>query len=151
MDPALQAHCEEIFAEDSFFPAADCEGAIVIQQAGTGHVAALVGGRDSNVAMAFNRATRIRRQPGSVIKPVIAYAPALELCGYTAASMLLDEPTTFADYAPRNFNNKYYGWVTLREAVQRLSLIHISSVFSDSVCTKQAGDHPPGAVSGFPQ
>ncbi|MBS1480983.1 MAG: PBP1A family penicillin-binding protein [Christensenellaceae bacterium] len=119
MDPALQAHCEEIFAEDSFFPAADCEGAIVIQQAGTGHVVALVGGRDSNVAMAFNRATRIRRQPGSVIKPVIAYAPALELCGYTAASMLLDEPTTFADYAPRNFNNKYYGWVTLREAVQR--------------------------------
>ena len=91
----------------------------MIQQAGTGHVVALVGGRDSNVAMAFNRATRIRRQPGSVIKPVIAYAPALELCGYTAASMLLDEPTTFADYAPRNFNNKYYGWVTLREAVQR--------------------------------
>ena len=85
MDPALQSHCEAIFADGAYFPAADCEGAIVIQQAGTGYVAALVGGRNSEQAMAFNRAMRIRRQPGSVIKPVIAYAPALEYCGYTAA------------------------------------------------------------------
>ena len=119
LDPALQAQCEAVFADDSFFPTSDCEGAIVIQQAGTGYVTAMVGGRESGVAMAFNRATRIQRQPGSVIKPIIAYAPALELCGYTAASMLLDEPTTFADYAPSNFNDQYYGWVTLREAVQR--------------------------------
>lgn len=69
--------------------------------------------------MAFNRATDIRRQPGSVIKPIIAYAPALERHGYTAASLLLDEPTAFADYAPRNYGDKYYGWVTLREAVTR--------------------------------
>ena len=63
MDPALQSHCEAIFADDAYFPAADCEGAIVIQQAGTGYVAALVGGRNSEQAMAFNRAMRIRRQP----------------------------------------------------------------------------------------
>jgi membrane peptidoglycan carboxypeptidase len=69
--------------------------------------------------MAFNRATAIRRQPGSVIKPVIVYAPALEEYGFTAASMLLDEPTDFNGYAPSNFGDKYYGWVTLREAVKR--------------------------------
>lgn len=131
MDPALQSHCEAIFADDAYFPAADCEGAIVIQQAGTGYVAALVGGRNSEQAMAFNRAIRIRRQPGSVIKPVIAYAPALEHCGYTAASMLLDEPTSFSDYTPGNFNDKYYGWVTMREAVKRSLNVPAVKVLSE--------------------
>lgn len=131
MDPALQSHCEAIFADDAYFPAADCEGAIVIQQAGTGYVAALVGGRNSEQAMAFNRAMRIRRQPGSVIKPVIAYAPALEYCGYTAASMLLDEPTSFSDYTPGNFNDKYYGWVTMREAVKRSLNVPAVKVLSE--------------------
>ena len=131
MDPALQSHCEAIFADGAYFPAADCEGAIVIQQAGTGYVAALVGGRNSEQAMAFNRAMRIRRQPGSVIKPVIAYAPALEYCGYTAASMLLDEPTSFSDYTPGNFNDKYYGWVTMREAVKRSLNVPAVKVLSE--------------------
>lgn len=131
LDPALQARCEAVFADDSFFPAPDCEGAIAVQQAGTGYITAMVGGRESDVAMAFNRATRIRRQPGSVIKPIIAYAPALELCGYTAASMLLDEPTTFADYTPSNFNGKYYGWVTMREAVQRSLNVPAVKVLSE--------------------
>lgn len=131
LDPALQARCEAVFADDSFFPASDCEGAIAVQQAETGYVTAMVGGRESDVAMAFNRATRIRRQPGSVIKPIIAYAPALELCGYTAASMLLDEPTTFADYTPSNFNGKYYGWVTMREAVQRSLNVPAVKVLSE--------------------
>ena len=131
MDPALQSHCEAIFADGAYFPAADCEGAIVIQQAGTGYVAALVGGRNSEQAMAFNRAMRIRRQPGSVIKPVIAYAPALEYCGYTAASMILDEPTSFSDYTPGNFNDKYYGWVTMREAVKRSLNVPAVKVLSE--------------------
>lgn len=131
MDPALQSHCEAIFADGAYFPTADCEGAIVIQQAGTGYVAALVGGRNSEQAMAFNRAMRIRRQPGSVIKPVIAYAPALEYCGYTAASMLLDEPTSFSDYTPGNFNDKYYGWVTMREAVKRSLNVPAVKVLSE--------------------
>ena len=92
----------------------------------------MVGGRGAyDTAMAFNRATDIRRQPGSVIKPVIAYAPALEGYGYTAATMLLDEPTTFAEYSPRNFGNKYYGWVTLREAVTRSLNVPAVKVLSD--------------------
>ncbi|HMM30287.1 MAG TPA: PBP1A family penicillin-binding protein [Clostridia bacterium] len=119
MDTELQQYCEAVFSDKAMFPTEDCEGALVIQQANTGLVAALVGGRESTTPMAFNRATAIRRQPGSVIKPVIVYAPALEEYGFTAASMLLDEPTDFNGYAPSNFGDKYYGWVTLREAVKR--------------------------------
>lgn len=131
MDPALQAHCEAVFAEDSLFPEG-AQAAIVVQEANTGYIRAMVGGRGAyENAMAFNRATDIQRQPGSVIKPIIAYAPALESHGYTAASLLLDEPTSFADYSPRNSGNKYYGWVTLREAVTRSLNVPAVKVFSD--------------------
>lgn len=78
MDSAIQNQCEAIFQQDDLFPG-DAQGAIVVQEAGTGLIRAMVGGRGAyDTAMAFNRATDIRRQPGSVIKPVIAYAPALE-------------------------------------------------------------------------
>ncbi len=119
LDTQLQANCESIFSDPEMFPTPDCEGALVLQQANTGFVVALVGGRESGSSMAFNRAVAIRRQPGSVIKPVIVYASALEEHGFTAASMLLDEPTDFNGYSPSNFGDKYYGWVTLREAVKR--------------------------------
>ena len=131
MDSAIQNQCEAIFQQDDLFPG-DAQGAIVVQEAGTGLIRAMVGGRGAyDTAMAFNRATDIRRQPGSVIKPVIAYAPALEGYGYTAATMLLDEPTTFAEYSPRNFGNKYSGWVTLREAVTRSLHVPDVKVLSD--------------------
>ena len=131
MDSAIQNQCEAIFQQDDLFPG-DAQGAIVVQEAGTGLIRAMVGGRGAyDTAMAFNRATDIRRQPGSVIKPVIAYAPAIEGYGYTAATMLLDEPTTFAEYSPRNFGNQYYGWVTLREAVTRSLNVPAVKVLSD--------------------
>lgn len=104
MNSALQAYCEELFENNELFPADDCEGALVIQSASGGLVEAMIGGRDSSVAMAFNRATDINRQPGSVIKPIICYARALENYGYTAATMLLDEESEFGDYKPKNFS-----------------------------------------------
>ena len=119
MDKRLQQKCEALFTQAELFPTGDCQAAIAVERTGSGLVAAMVGGRGEGGAMAFNRARDIRRQPGSLIKPVLVYAPALERHGYTAATMLLDEVTVFGDYAPRNSGNKYYGWVTLRDAVKR--------------------------------
>ncbi len=130
LDPRLQIKCESILADDAFFPQSDVQAALVVQHTNSGLVAALVGGRNTE-SFSFNRATDIRRQPGSVIKPVICYAPALESGNYTAASMLLDEKTAFGDYAPDNFGSKYYGWVTMREAVTRSLNIPAVRVLSD--------------------
>ena len=74
--------------------------------------------RDYTVRRGLNRATQMRRQPGSALKPLAFYGPALEL-GYTTASVLLDEKTSFGGYTPRNAGDRYYGLVTM------LSLIHI--------------------------
>ena len=119
MDSDIQHYCEEMFKNGELFPAEDSEAAIVVLEPSTGMVVAMVGGRSYTGGISFNRATDIRRQPGSVIKPVIASAPAFEYLNYTAADMILDEETTFADYTPSNYGNKYYGWVTVREAVTK--------------------------------
>ena len=133
MDRQAEVLCEELFSQDQFFPQVNGEsaqGAICLMDAQTGYISALVGGRDENVALGFNRAVRIHRQPGSVIKPILVYAPALE-AGYTAADMLLDESATFGDYAPSDASRRYRGWVTMREAVTRSLNIPAVELFDE--------------------
>jgi 1A family penicillin-binding protein len=133
MDREAETLCESLFDRDEFFPQVNGEsaqGAICLIDANTGCISALVGGRDKDVALGFNRAVRIRRQPGSVIKPILVYAPALE-AGYTAADMLLDEASTFGDYAPSDASRRYRGWVTMREAVTRSLNIPAVELFSE--------------------
>ena len=133
MDRAAELLCEEAFRHDEFFPQVNGEsaqGAICLIDACTGYISALVGGRDEDVALGINRAVRIRRQPGSVIKPILVYGPALEN-GYTAADMLLDEASTFGDYAPSDASRRYRGWVTMREAVTRSLNIPAVELFSE--------------------
>ncbi|MDR1620078.1 MAG: PBP1A family penicillin-binding protein [Clostridiales bacterium] len=133
MDMRLQTACEEMMLDKTLFPEAaqDVQAAMVVVDINTGGVVALMGGRESTTALGYNRATRIRRQPGSVIKPIIAYAPALEYEGYTTVSMLLDQPTDFNGYRPSNFNNKYRGWVTLRESVAQSLNVPAVKVLED--------------------
>ena len=133
MDPEAQRIAETAFSNDAYFPSYGdefAEGALVLIDAKTGGVSAIVGGRDETTALAFNRATRIKRQPGSAIKPILVYAPALE-AGYTAASLLLDDATDFGDYTPKNASGRYSGWVTMREAVTRSLNLPAVSLFRD--------------------
>lgn len=133
MDSNMQNLCTALFESDEFFPYYETEsaqGAIVVINSGDGSVTAMLGGRNDDTALAYNRAVRIRRQPGSSIKPILVYAPALE-AGYTAASVLLDERISFDDYTPRNANGRYSGWVTMREAVTRSLNIPAVSLFCE--------------------
>jgi penicillin-binding protein 1A len=81
-----------------------------------GGIIALVGGV-SYVESQFNRALRARRQPGSAFKPFI-YLTALE-SGLTAESIIRDAPVAARGWNPRNFDGRYSGPVTLREALAR--------------------------------
>ncbi len=133
LDSQLQSHVEAVIADGENFPeeAQDAQAAAVVVDAQNSLVVAMVGGRESTAALAYNRATDIRRQPGSVIKPILSYAPALEYEGYTTVSMILDEPTDFGSYSPSNYGSNYHGWVTMREAVLRSLNIPAVKVFSD--------------------
>lgn len=131
LNDELQDYCQSIFDDETIFPQNDCQGALVVTDTQNGSVIAMLGGRGNYSPFAFNRATDMRRQPGSVIKPIIAYAPALESGKYNAATMILDEKTTFADYTPSNTSNKYNGWVTLRYAIKKSLNIPAVKVLND--------------------
>lgn len=92
----------------------------VIDQA-TGEVKAIVGGRGDKVAnRTLNRATDTTRQPGSTFKIIAAYAPALDAGGLTLATVQEDAPynyTTGEGKAVNNYDNRYRGFTTLREAI----------------------------------
>ncbi len=102
------------------------QGAAACVDVQTGAVLAIVGGRQYEVRRGLNRATQLRRQPGSALKPLAVYAPAIDLHGYTAASVLKDEPTNFNGYKPRNSGNAYYGNVSIRTALT--NSLNISTV-----------------------
>ena len=121
-DARLQTIADEVYADSSFFPAAASDGtpiqsAMAVVDTNNGAVLAMIGGRDYTVRRGLNRATQMRRQPGSALKPLAVYGPALEL-GYTTASVLLDEKTSFGGYTPRNAGDRYYGLVTIRTAIR---------------------------------
>lgn len=84
----------------------------VVAMARDGAIRAMVGGTDYQVSQ-FNRATA-RRQPGSAFKPIV-YLTALEN-GMTPESMVNDSPFAVGDYNPKNYNEKYYGDITLATA-----------------------------------
>jgi penicillin-binding protein 1A len=96
------------------------EGALIAIDPATAWVKALVGGVDFRRSQ-FNRAVQARRQPGSAIKPFLV-AAALER-GYTPLSAVLDAPivvgTPEGPWMPHNFEDRYYGRVSLRTALAR--------------------------------
>ena len=60
-----------------------------------------------------------KRSPGSLIKPLLVYAPAFEEGLLSPATPLLDEPTDFNGYSPKNYQNNYYGYVSARVAIAK--------------------------------
>lgn len=130
MSRAHQDQLDKEFAKN-VFPAdasdgTPVQGAAACVNTQTGEVLAIVGGRSYDVRRGFNRATNLRRQPGSALKPLVAYAPAIDQYGYMTASVLKDEPTNFGGYKPRNASYTYYGNVSIRSALQ--SSLNVATV-----------------------
>ncbi|MBQ8296003.1 MAG: penicillin-binding protein [Clostridia bacterium] len=59
------------------------------------------------------------RQPGSLIKPLLTYAPALEENLLSPATPILDEKIDYNGYTPENFDRTYHGYVSARECVEK--------------------------------
>ncbi len=61
----------------------------------------------------------IRRLPGSVLKPLLVYAPALEKDVVSPATPILDEKINYAGYSPENYDKTYHGYVSVRESLSK--------------------------------
>ncbi len=122
LDTQIQQELQELASDDTMFPpdaedGLQVECATVVIDPQTGHIKGLLGGREHEVRLGFNRAIAMRRQPGSAIKPILVFAPAIEYLDYSTTSILFDEQENFGGYMPRNSGSNYRGWVTLRDTV----------------------------------
>jgi penicillin-binding protein 1A len=99
----------------------EVEAALISLDPLTGHVKAMIGGYDFYKSQ-FNRAVQAIRQPGSAFKPII-YAAAVNE-GFAPSSIIIDSPIIFKEkedafdkWKPVNFEEKFYGPTSLREAL----------------------------------
>lgn len=121
LDSKIQLKMEEVYADADNFPESSTddrvESSMVVLDPTSGEIQGLVGGRDYLLRRGFNRATDLKRQPGSTIKPIAVYGAALEK-GQGTGSVVVDEPTTFGkNYKPGNYDGSYRGPITMRTAV----------------------------------
>ncbi len=126
LNTEISDYANQVINDSEVFPSNDVECAVVIMDSKNGSVYSLIGGRKYTSRLGFNRATMAKRSPGSTIKPLLVYAPALQSESITAATVLLDEKKSFGSYSPDNFNDKYYGNVTVRDSL--IKSLNIPSV-----------------------
>ncbi len=124
VDINVQKAMEETYVNRANFPkvAGDVqpESAMVVIDAQNGNIVGLVGGcGEKTASRTLNRATQTLRQPGSTIKPIAVYAPALEYGHITPSSTVVDGPITIDGWSPKNAGGKFSGMVTVSEAVAR--------------------------------
>lgn len=87
----------------------------------TGHILAIVGGRGTKeTSLSLNRATHSPRQPGSCFKVLAAFAPAIDACDMTLATVYNDEPYNYSNGRPVNnwYKGGYRGLNPIRTAIR---------------------------------
>lgn len=121
LDPKIQQAAEKVYSLGDVFPDSVkdqwIQSGIVLEDPHTGGIKALVGQRGEHVFRGFNHATQLRRQPGSAIKPLVVYGPALE-AGFTPQTQLYDGPLDINGYSPHDWDSRTRGTVTLQEALR---------------------------------
>ncbi len=125
LQPKVQAAADKAVATMAGNPNApsNLQAAEVVMDPSNGNVLAIVGGRKHTAPFAYDRALQAERQPGSSIKPLVDYIPALEH-GLTAGTVVDDALHTFnipgsGPYTPTDDGPPYYGLTTLDEALRR--------------------------------
>lgn len=109
-----------------------------VMEQSTGYVKVLVGGRgDKNTDRGLNRATDdVARQPGSSIKPLVAYGPGLDTGAITLASAIDDAPYYYSGTDARLVKNytegEYLGYITVRAALTRSQNVPAISTYTNN-------------------
>ena len=128
IDPEVQAEVDKVYEDLSNIPetasSQQLQSAIVVTDNKTGDIVAMAGGVGEKVgSLILNRATQSYLSPGSTIKPISVFAPAMELGLITPSSVYDDTPYQFTNTAawPKNSDSTYRGLVSINDAM-RLSL-----------------------------
>ncbi len=132
LDPKIQKELYAILNNDyNLFNDDALNCAIVVLDNQTYGIKAIAGNRSFDKRV-LSYASDVLLQPGSVIKPILDYAPAIEYLGYSPATILTDEPYTYQDGTPiKNFDGQFLGKITLRKALSNSRNIPAVKLFNE--------------------
>lgn len=123
MNQNMQSGMQKTYDDLALFPQDSsgtyAQSASVAIDPKTGEVEALVGNvntANSDSFSGFNYATMAKRSPGSAIKPLIVYTPAIE-AGWSINKTIDDDPTSFGNWSPTNADGLWHGEVPLYQAL----------------------------------
>ncbi len=122
LDQDAQSYTEDLLQGNAItFPDEFFQAGITVVDTKTGAIKAIGGGRQkNNVKRGFSWATDAKRSPGSTIKPILDYGPAIEQLKWSTYQQIKDEPYQYSNGVPvKNFSNSYAGTVTMRYALQK--------------------------------
>lgn len=124
LDPDMQKAAEKVFEDSETYGIKNSDGDILSGSITimdySGGVKALVGGiGEKTTNRGFNAATDAIRQPGSTMKPIGAYAPAIENNLITYSTIVNDTKTKYNNWTPKNWYSSYWGNITVQYALER--------------------------------
>ena len=121
IDPQIQEIMDDVYAKGNGFPkfwGSTPQSAMIITDPSTGQIKGMVGGTGvKKGARVLNRATQTYRQPGSTIKPISVYGPAVDTGVITLGSSVENSPLDINGWKPNNANKKFSAPVNVRTAV----------------------------------
>lgn len=122
------------------------QASFVLMDYRTGQVKALSGGRGEKSNLSFNYATQAKRQPGSTFKVLAAYAPAIDLGLLSPGSVISNDKVSYPrtnnePYVPENWDKKYGGSFTVREAIANSMNVIAVKTTVDIVGIEEAFDY----------
>jgi len=122
LDQDLQQYVENVMQSGEVikFPDDKYQAGITVMDTKTGEVRAIGGSRKPTEGVrTWNWATNPRRSPGSSIKPILDYGPAVDEFEWSTYHQLVDEPHTYSDGTPvHNYDQEYKGSISLRKAME---------------------------------
>jgi len=148
MDPDIQADMDSVFMDDTYFPTVNesakrqmehPQAAMAILDVQNGQVKALYGGygkKEANNTLNRASSSLMKRQPGSTAKPITTYAPAIDMKLITAATVIDDRAVYMLNDKPEkayptNYDNKYDGLTTIRNAIKNSVNVVAAVVWRD--------------------
>ncbi len=132
LDTNIQKDLYQILSnKTNLFNDEDLNCSIVVLDNKTYGVKAIAGNRSFHNKV-LNYASEILLQPGSTIKPLLDYAPAIEYLNYNPATVIIDEEYQYKDGTKlKNYDNSYLGAITLRKALSDSRNIPAVKLFNE--------------------
>ncbi len=122
LDRNAQNYVDQIMYENKIVPFPDdkFQAGITLLDTKTGEIRALGGNRNKEIDFGLNYATSLPRQPGSTIKPILDYGPAIEFLKWGTYETIVDEPYKYSTgQTINNWDHKHLGAISMREALGR--------------------------------